>query len=171
MQIAPITDALARLLDAGRTRASALIVRARETIDTLQPRMRALRMVGPAHSPEAFDWLAVNASLGSIRGTMQKTDLDAVAARRAMVAREIAALEQMRSEMEAEDEELAVAERVLRRLADMPRGDVRERVREAAIAAPALEAPRREEPVGEAGPAPAQVFSGAKEKLDGPIRE
>jgi hypothetical protein len=48
---------------------------------------------------------------------MSKPDLDAVTARRAAVANELAALEKMRAEMEAEDQDLIVAERVLRRLA------------------------------------------------------
>ena len=49
---------------------------------------------------------------------MSKVDLDAVVARRAAVANELKALEKMRAEMEAEDQDLIVAERVLRRLAD-----------------------------------------------------
>jgi hypothetical protein len=48
---------------------------------------------------------------------MSKPDLDAVTARRAAVANELAALEKMRAEMEAEDQDLLVAERVLKRLA------------------------------------------------------
>src|SRR5512147_3156265 len=51
---------------------------------------------------------------------MGKSDLDAVLARRSEIAREVAALEAMRAEMEAEDQELLVAERVLRRLSDAP---------------------------------------------------
>lgn len=49
---------------------------------------------------------------------MSKVDLDAVIARRAAVANELKALEKMRAEMEVEDQDLIVAERVLRRLAD-----------------------------------------------------
>jgi chaperonin cofactor prefoldin len=49
---------------------------------------------------------------------MSKVDLEAVIARRAAVANELKALEKMRAEMEAEDQDLIVAERVLRRLAD-----------------------------------------------------
>lgn len=48
---------------------------------------------------------------------MTKPDLDVVIARRQAVANELAALEKMRSEMEAEDQDLLVAERVLKRLA------------------------------------------------------
>jgi hypothetical protein len=48
---------------------------------------------------------------------MSKPDLDAVLARRAAVANELAALDKMRAEMEAEDQDLMVAERVLSRLA------------------------------------------------------
>ena len=48
---------------------------------------------------------------------MSKPDLDAVTARRAAVANELAALEKMRADMEAEDQDLIVAERVLKRLA------------------------------------------------------
>ncbi len=50
---------------------------------------------------------------------MNKPDLDTVAARRAAVASELAALERMRAEIEQEDQELLVAERVLTRLAAM----------------------------------------------------
>jgi hypothetical protein len=48
---------------------------------------------------------------------MNKPDLDVVMARRQAVANELAALEKMRTEMEAEDQDLMVAERVLKRLA------------------------------------------------------
>jgi hypothetical protein len=48
---------------------------------------------------------------------MNKPDLDVVMARRQAVANELAALEKMRAEMEAEDQDLMVAERVLKRLA------------------------------------------------------
>jgi hypothetical protein len=48
---------------------------------------------------------------------MTKPDLDVVIARRQAVANELAALEKMRAEMEAEDQDLIVAERVLKRLA------------------------------------------------------
>lgn len=48
---------------------------------------------------------------------MSKPDLDVVIARRQAVANELAALEKMRAEMEAEDQDLVVAERVLKRLA------------------------------------------------------
>jgi hypothetical protein len=47
---------------------------------------------------------------------MSKPDLEAVLARRQAVANELAALEKMRTEMEAEDQDLMVAERVLKRL-------------------------------------------------------
>jgi hypothetical protein len=47
---------------------------------------------------------------------MSKPDLGAVLARREAVANELAALEKMRAEMEAEDQDLMVAERVLKRL-------------------------------------------------------
>lgn len=50
---------------------------------------------------------------------MSKPDLEAVVARRAAVANELAALAKMRAEMEAEDNDLMVAERVLKRLADL----------------------------------------------------
>ena len=48
---------------------------------------------------------------------MSKPDLEAVLARRAAVANELAALDKLRAEMEAEDQDLLVAERVLSRLA------------------------------------------------------
>lgn len=48
---------------------------------------------------------------------MSKPDLDVVIARRQAVANELAALEKMRADMEAEDQDLMVAERVLKRLA------------------------------------------------------
>jgi hypothetical protein len=48
---------------------------------------------------------------------MNKPDLDVVMARRQAVANELAALEKMRAEMEAEDQDLIIAERVLKRLA------------------------------------------------------
>lgn len=51
---------------------------------------------------------------------MGKSDLNAVLERRSEIAREVAALEAMRAEMEAEDQELLIAERVLRRLSDAP---------------------------------------------------
>jgi hypothetical protein len=59
---------------------------------------------------------------------MSKPDLEAVLARRAAVANELAALDKLRAEMEAEDQDLLVAERVLSRLAasnsnDAARGD------------------------------------------------
>jgi hypothetical protein len=47
---------------------------------------------------------------------MNKPDLDTVTARRMLIARELAGLEKLRADMEAEDNELVVAERVLRRL-------------------------------------------------------
>jgi outer membrane protein TolC len=53
---------------------------------------------------------------------MSKVDLDTVMARRAEVANELAAIERMRAEIEAEDQELSVAERVLKRLAGIPAG-------------------------------------------------
>lgn len=49
---------------------------------------------------------------------MSKADLETIIARRAAVANELKALEKMRAEMEAEDQDLIVAERVLRRLAE-----------------------------------------------------
>ncbi|MGQ0532475.1 MAG: hypothetical protein ACT4OF_07270 [Caulobacteraceae bacterium] len=54
---------------------------------------------------------------------MSKPDLDAVIARRAAVANELAALEKMRGEMEAEEQDLIVAERVLTRLASRAPGE------------------------------------------------
>lgn len=50
---------------------------------------------------------------------MNKPDLDVVMARRQAVANELAALEKMRADMEAEDQDLMVAERVLKRLASL----------------------------------------------------
>jgi hypothetical protein len=47
---------------------------------------------------------------------MSKPDLEAVLLRRQAVANELVALEKMRAEMEAEDQDLMVAERVLKRL-------------------------------------------------------
>jgi hypothetical protein len=54
---------------------------------------------------------------------MSKPDLEAVIARRMAVQNELSALEKMRAEMEAEDQDLVVAERVLQRLAGRGRGD------------------------------------------------
>lgn len=54
---------------------------------------------------------------------MSKPDLEAVIARRMAVQNELTALEKMRAEMEAEDQDLVVAERVLQRLAGRGRGD------------------------------------------------
>jgi hypothetical protein len=54
---------------------------------------------------------------------MSGPDLDTVTARRAAVASELSALEKMRAEMEAEDHDLVVAERVLKRLAVLPRAE------------------------------------------------
>jgi hypothetical protein len=58
--------------------------------------------------------------LAHIRLSMAKPDLDAVLARRAVIASELAALDKLRTEMEAEGQELDVAERVLKRLATSP---------------------------------------------------
>ena len=51
---------------------------------------------------------------------MSTVDLKTVLERRAAVANELAAIEKMRAQIEAEDQELSVAERVLKRLAGMP---------------------------------------------------
>lgn len=51
---------------------------------------------------------------------MSKPDLDTVILRRRQIASELASLEKMRSEMEAEDQDLVVAERALKRLAALP---------------------------------------------------
>lgn len=51
---------------------------------------------------------------------MSTVDLETVLERRAAVANELAAIEKMRAQIEAEDQELSVAERVLKRLAGMP---------------------------------------------------
>ena len=51
---------------------------------------------------------------------MSQPDLDTVTARRESVKAEMTALEKMRRELEAEDEDLVVAERVLKRLAELP---------------------------------------------------
>lgn len=48
---------------------------------------------------------------------MMKADLETVKARRAEIASELAGLEKIRAEIEAEDQDLVVAERVLKRLA------------------------------------------------------
>ena len=48
---------------------------------------------------------------------MEKPDLSTVTARRNQIASELAGLEKLRAEMEAEDQDLMVAERVLKRLA------------------------------------------------------
>ena len=54
---------------------------------------------------------------------MSKPDLDTVLARRTQIVRELAGLEKMRVEMEAEGQDLMVAERVLKRLASLPLAD------------------------------------------------
>ena len=51
---------------------------------------------------------------------MNKPDLDTVTARRMQISRELAGLEKLRADMEAEDNELVVAERALKRLASAP---------------------------------------------------
>jgi hypothetical protein len=51
---------------------------------------------------------------------MSKPDLDTVTLRRRQIASELAGLEKIRSEMEAEDQDLVVAERALKRLAALP---------------------------------------------------
>lgn len=51
---------------------------------------------------------------------MSKPDLDTVTSRRMQIASELASLENMRAEMEAEDQDLLVAERALKRLAARP---------------------------------------------------
>ncbi|QGZ96505.1 hypothetical protein DSM104635_03365 [Terricaulis silvestris] len=58
-----------------------------------------------------------------IFAAMSKPDLEAVIARRMAVQNELSALEKMRAEMEAEDQDLVVAERVLQRLAGRGRGE------------------------------------------------
>lgn len=50
-------------------------------------------------------------------GVMNKPDLDTVTARRTQIAHELAGLEKLRVDMEAEDNDLLVAERALKRLA------------------------------------------------------
>lgn len=47
---------------------------------------------------------------------MNKPDLDTVTARRMQIARELESLEKLRADMQAEDNELVVAERALKRL-------------------------------------------------------
>jgi hypothetical protein len=54
---------------------------------------------------------------------MNKPDLEAVIARRTAVANELSALEKLRADMEAEDQDLVVAERVLQRLASRTRAE------------------------------------------------
>ncbi|MFZ2029408.1 MAG: hypothetical protein WAU68_03790 [Vitreimonas sp.] len=51
---------------------------------------------------------------------MDGPDLSTVTTRRAQIARELAGLEKLRADMEAEDMELLVAERALKRLAAAP---------------------------------------------------
>jgi hypothetical protein len=51
---------------------------------------------------------------------MSQPDLDTVMARRETVKAEMAALDKMRLELEAEEHDLVVAERVLKRLAEQP---------------------------------------------------
>lgn len=50
---------------------------------------------------------------------MGRSDLEAVAARRAAVVRELTEMELKRAELLAEDQDLEVTERVLKRLADL----------------------------------------------------
>jgi hypothetical protein len=54
---------------------------------------------------------------------MSKPDLDTVAARRMQIARELAGLEKLRADMEAEDSDLVVAERALKRLSTRDEAD------------------------------------------------
>lgn len=51
---------------------------------------------------------------------MRRADLDTVLARRAVLASELVALDRLRVEMVAEGQDLDVAERVLKRLGEMP---------------------------------------------------
>ncbi|HVV33216.1 MAG TPA: hypothetical protein VHC73_08325 [Vitreimonas sp.] len=50
---------------------------------------------------------------------MNGPNLDTVTARRAQIASELAGLEKLRAEMVAEDQDLVVAERALKRLASL----------------------------------------------------
>ncbi|MGQ0533813.1 MAG: hypothetical protein ACT4OF_14160 [Caulobacteraceae bacterium] len=54
---------------------------------------------------------------------MNKPDLDTVTSRRRQIASELAGLEKMRLEIEAEDQDLVVAERALKRLAALSVAD------------------------------------------------
>lgn len=54
---------------------------------------------------------------------MSKSDVEAVAARRANLISELARIDRTRLDLLAEDEDLQVAERVLRRLADLHYGE------------------------------------------------
>lgn len=81
--------------------------------------MRALGKLRFPGTPRSLQLLAQN-DIHVDHYDMGKSDLDAVVARRSEIAREVAALEAMRAEMETEDQELLVAERVLRRLSDAP---------------------------------------------------
>ena len=51
---------------------------------------------------------------------MSRPDLDSVLARKAMISRERVELEKLRADLDSEETELDVAERVLKRLADNP---------------------------------------------------
>lgn len=81
--------------------------------------MRALGKLRGEPSPHSLEQLAQRQDRVE-HPFMGKADIDAVLERRSEIAREVAALEAMRAEMEAEDQELRVAERVLRRLTETP---------------------------------------------------
>jgi hypothetical protein len=112
MEAEPPPNPLDRLFSAVGQGATALLRRADAAVDD---GMRALRKLKPRHSPAALDRLAHRRPFAN-PVNMGHTDLQSVLERRATVARELAALEAARADMVAEDQELLVAERVLRRL-------------------------------------------------------
>lgn len=115
MQTPIISAALERVLGAAR----AVGVFVRDNSSRLAAAaMRVLGKLRAGSSPHSLDLLAQHAIRVKHAG-MGKADLNAVIERRSEIAREVAALEAMRVEMETEDQELLVAERVLRRLSDV----------------------------------------------------
>jgi hypothetical protein len=114
MQLPSFPAALDRTLATGKSLGISLIARTRVFSGSA---MRALSKLAPQRSPHSLELLAQD-DLVMDHSPMGKADLDAVMERRSEIAREVAALEAMRVDMEAEDQELSVAERVLRRLTE-----------------------------------------------------
>jgi hypothetical protein len=114
MARATVTDALDRILLLGRRQLAALQTHAPALLHS------GMRALNRATAPRPLTTSRRVRTAPPLRNaTMTTPDLKSVVERRATVARELRALEKMRTEMLAEDEELEVAERVLRRLSGL----------------------------------------------------